>query len=103
MRIPERPWLLATFALAGGCSDPIDPSETPKQVTVTVGADGADLAALVRAYPEGTAFHLGSGVYRTSSPVTPKTGDGFVGDSGAIASGKNFAVSLTSADSRLPR
>jgi hypothetical protein len=91
MRTPSGSWLAATFALAFGCSEPVDPSQTPEPGDVMVAANGVDLARLVRAYPAGTSFYLSSGVYRMSSAVAPKAGSSFIGDAGAIASGRNVA------------
>ena len=84
-------WLLSTLAFVLGCSDPVGASETPRQVKITVGAEGADLAAVVRAYPPGTAFYLSGGVLRTSTSVSPKRGDSFTGDAGAITPVRKLA------------
>ena len=50
-------------------------------------APGQDLQATIDALPGGTAFRLESGLYRLAAPLTPKDGDVFSGDAGAILSG----------------
>jgi parallel beta-helix repeat protein len=70
-----------TIAVAGG-------------VVVTVGAveggvavfPGDSIQGLVDAYPPGTAFLIKAGVHENQQ-VTPKTGDSFVGEEGAVLDG----------------
>jgi parallel beta-helix repeat protein len=53
-------------------------------------APGTDIQHVVDAYPGGTAFCLKSGVHAITSAITPKTGDVFVGEYGAILDGTRW-------------
>jgi parallel beta-helix repeat protein len=62
---------------------PLDRDAGPLVITVT---PEDDLAALAAAAPEGTTFLLAPGVHRMAS-VEPRTGQAFIGRSGAVMSG----------------
>ena len=48
---------------------------------------GDDWNAKIRAYPPGTAFWIKAGVHQIRSTITPKSGQSFVGEVGAIVDG----------------
>ncbi len=49
----------------------------------------------MNANPAGTAFCLGDGVHQVPSPITPKTGDSFTGEFGAVLDGTGTAFRAT--------
>jgi len=51
---------------------------------------GASIQAAVNRHPRGTAFCLRAGVHRLTGPITPKTGDRFIGEFGAIIDGSGW-------------
>lgn len=53
-----------------------------------------NLQSVVNAYPSGTTYMLTRGVYRMQS-VTPKSGDVYVGQSGAVMNGSRLATSFS--------
>jgi parallel beta-helix repeat protein len=55
-------------------------------------APGMDIQRAVDAYPGGTAFCLKAGVYAITGAITPKTGDVFVGEYGAILDGTRWTT-----------
>ena len=67
------------------------PSITCPSSAVAV-ATTADLQAAVTARPAGTTFCLKAGVHAITSPTTPKTGDVFIGEYGAILDGSGWVT-----------
>jgi len=57
-------------------------------------APGASIQAAVDGNPTWTTFCLGAGIHPITSPVTPKTGDAFVGEYGAILDGSGWSASV---------
>jgi|RhiMetdeSRZDD1v2_1073273.scaffolds.fasta_scaffold46706_3 parallel beta-helix repeat protein len=55
-------------------------------------APGTDIQRAVDAYPGGTVFCLRAGMHAITSAVTPKTGDVFVGEYGAILDGTRWTT-----------
>jgi parallel beta-helix repeat protein len=55
---------------------------------------GTSIQSVVNANPAGTTFVLEPGVYRMQS-VTPKNGDSFIGQSGAILNGSQLLTSFS--------
>ena len=53
-------------------------------------APGTDIQRAVDAYPGGTAFCLKAGVHSITSAITPKSGDIFVGEYGAVLDGTRW-------------
>ena len=51
---------------------------------------GDSIQGLVNAYPPGTTFLIKAGVHRNQQ-VTPKTGDSFIGEPGAVLSGEGIS------------
>ena len=58
---------------------------------------GDNIQALVKAHPPDTSFTIGPGVYRLES-ISPKDGDSFAGESGAVLSGAEVLTSFTRKD-----
>ena len=56
-------------------------------------APGTDIQRIVDAYPGATTFCLRAGVHAITSAITPKTGDVFVGEYGAILDGTRWTTS----------
>jgi hypothetical protein len=56
---------------------------------VTVPSTTTNLQGVVNAYPEGTTFCFQPGNYWLDRPVTAKSGDRFIGQSGATLDGQN--------------
>ena len=104
--------LATTFAFTiVGCSEPTAPTEantvaTPdlsvstssSQVTI---APGQSVQAAVSAHPAGTTFLIKAGTH-TGQAVVPKTGDVFIGESGAILDGGGTIASAFSKGSAKP-
>jgi len=55
-------------------------------------APGTNLQTVVNAYPGNTTFCIKAGVHYVSSPVTPKTGNIFVGEYGAVLDGTGWTA-----------
>jgi parallel beta-helix repeat protein len=55
-------------------------------------APGSDIQAAVNAHPAGTAFCLKAGVYSRTSAITPKSGNSFTGEYGAVIDGSNWST-----------
>lgn len=66
----------------------------PRQVTVH---PGDDIMKMVGQYPPGTQFRIQAGVYRLQS-ITPKEGDVFIGEPGAILSGAQLLTTFSPSD-----
>lgn len=79
--------LLLALACGGGCGggSPTG-SDIGCDSSPTILCPGDSLAAKVNAAPEGTAFQLRSGIYRLEQ-ISPKSGQTFTGEPGAILSG----------------
>jgi len=80
---------------------PTDDSSSPvtgpqRSITCPGGAvdlaPGMDIQRAVDAYPGGTAFCLRAGVHAITRAITPKTGDIFVGEYGAILDGTRWTT-----------
>ena len=57
---------------------------------------GESIQAAVNANPSGTAFCLGTGVHDITSSITPKSGNTFTGQPGAILDGSDWSTADTS-------
>ena len=81
-------------AIAGVCGNAAvltgPASAPPGAVTV---AAGAPIQAAVDANPEGTTFYLPGTLYTLGGPVTPKTGDTFVGGPATVIDGGGTTTS----------
>ena len=87
---------------AAGCSFTVTVNYTPSglgpQPTITCPAGsvnifpGTSLQAVVDINPGNTTFCLKAGVHTVSSHMTPKTGDTFVGEFGAIIDGTGWTT-----------
>ena len=55
---------------------------------------GTNIQTVVNAYPGATTFCIRAGVHSITSPVTPKTGNTFVGEYGAILDGTGWTTPL---------
>ncbi len=53
---------------------------------------GTDIPRAVDAYPGGTTFCLRAGMHGVTSAITPKTGDTFVGEYGAVLDGTRWTT-----------
>jgi parallel beta-helix repeat protein len=53
---------------------------------------GADLQSAVNAHPGGTTFCIRAGIHSVRSSTTPKTGDTFIGEYGAVLDGTGWAL-----------
>jgi len=78
----------ATFLARALNLEPIVPKPRVQSVSGVVVRVGESIQAAVNAHPGGTTFVIKSGVHKRQS-VVPKTGDTFVGESGAVLSGEN--------------
>jgi parallel beta-helix repeat protein len=54
---------------------------------------GTSIPNVVASFPGGTTFCVRAGVHYLTSAITPKTGDVFVGEFGAVLDGSNWATS----------
>lgn len=74
------------------------PNPTPGTGTAPAGAItvsvGDDIQALVRAAPEGAVFWIEAGVHRLQS-ITPKDGQHFIGEEGAVLNGSRLLTSFS--------
>ena len=68
---------------AEGLAPVAPPARTGEEVVLEL---GDDFAAVVAAHPAGTHFRIAAGVHRGQS-VTPRDGDTFTGDAGAVLDG----------------
>jgi parallel beta-helix repeat protein len=71
--------------MADTSGDGVDPAMVAANTGTTI-YPGQDIQAKVNNYPGGTTFQLKAGVHRNQR-ITPKAGDTFVGEAGAILSG----------------
>lgn len=62
--------------------------------TSTTISPGQSIQSAVNAYPAGTAFTIKAGVHRLQG-VTPKNGDSFTGEAGAVLVGARLLTSFT--------
>ena len=53
---------------------------------------GDFIPSIVNSHPAGTTFCLRAGVHSLTSSITPKTGDTFVGEYGAILDGTGWTT-----------
>jgi parallel beta-helix repeat protein len=73
-------------------------SSVGPQATITCPAGavdvfpGTDIQATVNLYPGATTFCLRSGTHSLVSPITPKTGNTFIGEYGAIVDGTGWTT-----------
>ena len=78
-------------------ASPVTLTGQQRSITCPVGAvalaPGTDLQGAVDAYPGGTAFCLKAGLYSIINSITPKTGDVFVGEFGAVLDGTRWRTS----------
>jgi parallel beta-helix repeat protein len=56
---------------------------------------GIQVQQLVDAHPPRTVFCLRAGLYRLTSPITPKTGNTFIGEYGAVLDGTGWTTKDT--------
>jgi parallel beta-helix repeat protein len=92
--------VLSTVGLQIAGTSPVmaagDPPYGPRR-SITCPADsveilpGSDIQAAVNAHPEGTAFCLRAGLHHQTGPITPKTGNSFTGEYGAIIDGSGWS------------
>lgn len=54
---------------------------------------GANIQNAIKAYPAGTTICLSAGVYYITAPITPKSGNTFIGEYGAILDGSQWITS----------
>jgi parallel beta-helix repeat protein len=93
--IPGDPRTSSTLTAA---PPPPSPSAVGPQSTITcpVGAvniwPGMSISSTVASYGGGTTFCIHAGVYYLTSSITPKTGDIFVGEYGAILDGSSWTT-----------
>jgi parallel beta-helix repeat protein len=103
----------ATGGTSAAPPPPPPPSPTPPppppssaygpQSTITCPAGAIDIwpgqfiQGVVNGYPGATTFCLRAGVHRLTSWITPKTGNTFVGEYGAILDGSTWATSDSTA------
>jgi parallel beta-helix repeat protein len=79
----------------------LSPAVTGPQRGITCPAGGVDLSPgvdiqhVVDAHPGRTAFCLKAGVYTITGSITPKTGDTFIGEYGAILDGTPWRTTDT--------
>lgn len=70
------------------------PAAPPPTTSGTRIAPGEDVQAKVDAHPEGTTFVLEAGVHRMQR-ITPKNGNTFAGEAGAVLSGARLLTDFT--------
>jgi parallel beta-helix repeat protein len=83
----------AVIAYTDTTGDHVDPRMAAAS-TGTIIYPGQDIQAKVASAPGGTTFTLKAGIYRLQA-IAPKTGDVFVGETGAILSGARLISSFT--------
>ncbi len=77
------------------------PTALGPQVTITCPAGavnispGTNIPSIVNAYPGGTGFCLKAGTHNLTGAITPKTGDAFVCEYGAVLDGTGWATTDT--------
>lgn len=88
-------WLLALLALlwTGSATatnhPPLIPDQdnpAPFQVYIS---PGERIQAVIENHPPGTTFIIGAGIHRRQT-ITPRDGDSFIGESGAVLNGANL-------------
>jgi len=86
----------ATTLASTTASSPYGPQST---ITCPAGAvsitPGQSIQGVVNFYPGTTTFCLRAGVHYVTSSITPKTGNTFVGEYGAILDGSNWSTTDT--------
>lgn len=87
---PVVPALTSPGSTWDGHAGPLD---TPGACVGVRVDTSTDLNAAVAANPPGTTFCLLEGVHRMTAPVTPKAGDSFIGERGAVLSGAKLITS----------
>jgi parallel beta-helix repeat protein len=108
LSVAPRPLLSVTLvgqvrSAPRGLADEQEPEPNPppvmgQQRTITcpvVAVDlppGADIQSAVDAHPGGTAFCLKAGVHSIINSITPKSGDVFVGEYGAVLDGTRWTT-----------
>lgn len=60
---------------------------------------GTSIQGQINAQPAGTAFRLKTGIHRLTTPLTPKDGDAFVGESATVLSGGRLLSSFSKSGS----
>jgi len=85
------PWFLLLLSLCAVSRGANRLAVAGASVTVK---PGDNLSALVQQQPPGTTFAIKAGVYRLQS-IQPKSGDSFVGETGAILSGAQVLSGFT--------
>lgn len=81
---------LSGGTLSGSASVTIGSAQTYVDIS-----PGQDIQSRITQYPNGTAFRLRSGIHRLPSPLTPKDGMSFTGESGTVVSGARQLSSFT--------
>lgn len=76
--------------------DPRDPEpQVPPADWVRIGSED-DAASITSQQPAGTIFFFEAGTHRLSRPITPRTGDVFLGGPGAVLSGARLLTDFSS-------
>jgi parallel beta-helix repeat protein len=83
-----------TATLSGGTIAGSAPVTVQASITGIAVAPGQSLQAAINAAPEGATFLIKAGIHRNDS-ATPKNGQTFVGEAGAILSGARLLTSFT--------
>ena len=90
---PVRPASPTSLRIQTAVGSNVGPRAT---ITCPAGAvnivPGQSIQPLVDMYPGGTTFCLRTGVHRLTSSITPKTGNTFVGEYGAILDGTGWVT-----------
>jgi parallel beta-helix repeat protein len=68
--------------------------ESAETVGVTIPL-GTDIQAAINAHPAGTLFYVKAGERRLTTDLTPKSGDAFVAEPGAVLNGSRLLTSFT--------
>jgi parallel beta-helix repeat protein len=82
-----------TVIVTDSVGDGIDSSLAAANTGTTI-YPGQSIQAKVNAYPGGTTFTLKAGIHRQQS-IAPKTGNVFIGESGAVLSGARLLTAFT--------
>jgi parallel beta-helix repeat protein len=82
-----------TVIVTDSIGDGIDSSLAAANTGTTI-YPGQDIQAKVSSYPGGTTFTLKAGIHRLQS-ITPKNGNSFAGEPGAILSGARLLTTFT--------
>jgi parallel beta-helix repeat protein len=88
-------WVIVSYSLPSSTS--VGPQAT---ITCPTGAINIlpgtnNIQTMVDAYGNGTTFCLKAGVFSVTSPITPKSGDTFVGEYGAVLDGTGWDTTDT--------